>query len=142
MINNFLAAILGLIFVTLAKMSSTKKDFQAAGHEFHASKFFRDELIAIGMSIAFILLMAVTVDEWMNISPKAADYVTCIFGLGGAIGSWAFLLFLGKSKKYIRTVIDIKTNALDNEIGKTKTITELKEKAIEAGKDITPPANP
>lgn len=139
MINNFLAALLGLIFVTLAKMSSTKKDFEAAGHEFHVKKFFRDEFIAIAMSVCFVLLMAVTISEWVNISPKVADYVTCIFGMGGAIGSWAFLLFLGKSKKYIRTVIDIKTNALDNEIGKTKTITELKEKAIEAGKDISAP---
>ena len=139
MINNFLAAILGLIFVTLAKMSSTKKDFESAGHEFHINKFLQDELIAICMSVAFILLMAVTINEWVNVSKKVADYVTCIFGMGGAIGSWAFLLFLGKSKKYIRTVIDIKTNIVDNEIGKAKTITDLKEKAAEAGKDISKP---
>lgn len=139
MINNFLAAILGLLFVTLAKMSSTKKDFEAAGHEFHAKKFLRDELIGIAMSVVFILLMALTIDEWVTISPKVADFVTCIFGMGGAIGSWAFLLFLGRSKKYIRTVVDIKTNIVDNQIGKAKTITELKEKAAAAGKDITKP---
>jgi hypothetical protein len=139
MINNFLAALLGLIFVTLAKMNGTKKDFEAAGHEFHLKQFFRDELIGICMSIAFILIMAITINEWVKISSKVADYVTCIFCMGGAIGSWAFMLFLGKSKKYIRTVIDIKTNIVDNEIGKAKTITELKEKAEEAGKDITKP---
>lgn len=140
MLNNFLAAILGLIFVTLAKMSSTKKDFESAGQPFLISKFLRDETIAIAMSVAFILLMAVTINEWVNVSKKVADYVTCIFGMGGAIGSWAFLLFLGRSKKYIRTVIDIKTNMVDNEIGKTKTITELKQKAEDAGKDISKPA--
>ena len=139
MINNFLAALLGLIFVTLAKMSSTKQDFEAAGHTFVISKFLRDELIGLMSSIAFILLMAVTVNEWIAISPKVADFVTCIFGMGGAIGSWAFLLFLGKSKKYIRTVIDIKTNIVDNEIGKTETITELKKAADDAGKDISKP---
>lgn len=139
MVNNFLAAILGLIFVTLAKMSSTKKDFEAAGAEFQVKKFLRDEFIGISMSVVFVLLMSITIDEWVHISPKVADYVTCIFGMGGAIGSWAFLLFLGKSKKYIRTVVDIKTNIVDNEIGKAKTITELKEKAADAGKDISKP---
>jgi hypothetical protein len=139
MINNFLAALLGLIFVTLAKMSSTKKDFESAGHTFVTSKFLRDEFIGLMSSIAFILLMAVTVNEWVAISSKVAAFVTCIFGMGGAIGSWAFLLFLGKSKKYIRTVIDLKTNAFDNEVGKTGTITEIKEKAADAGKDISKP---
>jgi hypothetical protein len=39
--------------------------------------------------------------------------VTIIFALGGAIGSWAFLLFLGRSKKYIRGIVDLKTNIAD-----------------------------
>lgn len=139
MVQYLLAGLLGLLFMTLAKMSSTKKDFEAAGHAFVLNKFLRDEFIGICMSLVFIALMAISVDEWVNVSSKAQDYITCIFALGGAIGSWAFLLFLGKSKKYIRTVIDIKTNIVDNELGRSNTISELKEKATEMGKDITPP---
>jgi len=139
MIINLLAGLLGLLFVTLAKMSATKKDFDAAGHEFKTDKFFRDEWIGIAMSVVFILIMSITIKEWIDISPKVSNFVTCLFAMGGAIGSWAFQLFLGKSKKYIRTVVDIKTNIVDNEIGKTETITELKEKAADAGKDITKP---
>ena len=141
MIINLIAGLLGLIFVTLAKMSSTKKDFEAAGHQFKEDKFFRDEWIGIAMSVVFILIMAVTIKEWADFSPKVSNYVTCLFAMGGAIGSWAFQLFLGKSKKYIRTVVDLKTNIVDNELGKTETITELKEKAADAGKDITKPTN-
>lgn len=136
-----MAGLLGLIFMILHRMQSTKKDFETAGHDFKIDKFFRDELIGIGMSLTVIIIMAITVKEWMNVSSKVADYVTIIFALGGAIGSWAFLLILGKSKKYIRTVVDIKTNIVDNELGKTTTITDLKNTALEAGKDIDKPLN-
>lgn len=114
MIINLFAGLLGLIFMTLAKMQGVKKDFETANETFVLKKFFGGEMIAIAMSLTVIVLMSITVKEWMNISPKAADYVTIIFALGGAIGSWAFLLFLGKSKKYIRNIVDEKTNIADN----------------------------
>jgi hypothetical protein len=139
MIINLLAGFLGLVFVTLAKMSAVKKDFEAAGHPFVIKRFFNDEFIGITMGAVFILIMAITITEWVAISPKLSEFVTCLFAMGGAIGSWAFQLFLGKSKKYIRTVIDIKTNIVDNEIGKTGTITELKQAAADTGKDISKP---
>jgi len=113
MILNFLAGFLGLLFVTLHKMQDTKKDFAVANQPFVVKKFFQEEFIAIAMSFVVICLMAITVKEWMQVSPKVADYVTIIFALGGAIGSWAFLLFLGGSKKYIRKIIDEKTNIAD-----------------------------
>ena len=113
MITYLLAGLLGLIFVTLAKMQTLKKDFKVANQTFVIKKFFQDELIGIIMSFIVILLMAVTLKEWLYIKPGVEKYVTIIFSLGGAIGSWAFLLLLGNSKKYIRKVIDAKTNIAD-----------------------------
>jgi arginine exporter protein ArgO len=113
MINYLLAGLLGLLFVTIAKASSMKKDFEVANERFVLKKFLENELYAISMSVVTILLMAITINEWVLISPKVSDYVTIIFALGGAIGSWAFLLFLGKSKKYIRKIVDEKTNIAD-----------------------------
>lgn len=113
MINYLAAGLLGLLFVTLAKASSMKKDFEVANQTFVFKKFIKDELIAISMSFIVILLMAITIKEWVKVSPKVSDYVTIIFAMGGAIGSWAFLLFLGKSKRYIRKIIDEKTNMAD-----------------------------
>ncbi len=113
MINYLLAGLLGLLFVTLAKASSMKKDFEVANEKFVFKKFLQGESIALAMSIVVILLMAITIQEWVQVSPKVSQYVTIIFALGGAIGSWAFLLFLGKSKKYIRKIVDEKTNIAD-----------------------------
>jgi len=109
MLNNILVALLGLILVTLAKAQSVKKDFEAAKQVFVFRKFLSGESIAIAMSITVIIIMALTMSEWVGISPKVAGYVTLIFGLGGAVGSWAFLLAIGKSKDYIRKVIEFKT---------------------------------
>lgn len=116
MINYLLAGLLGLLFVTLAKASSTKKDFEVANEKFVLRKFLENELYAICMSVVAILLMAITIQEWVQVSPKVSQYVTIIFALGGAIGSWAFLLFLGKSKKYIRKIVDEKTNIADGKV--------------------------
>jgi len=113
MINYLIAALLGLIFVILHKIQATKKDFNVANQSFVLKKFFEKEFVAILMSIIVIVLMAITVDEWMYVHPSVENYVTVIFALGGAIGSWAFLLFLGGSKKFIRQVIDKKTNIAD-----------------------------
>jgi len=108
-----LAAGLGLLFAVLHKMKSTKKDFEVANQEFLYMKFFKAEWIAIAMSITVIILMAITVDEWLNVSKYAQMYVRIIFALGGAIGSWAFLQLMGGSKRFIRGVIDKKTNIAD-----------------------------
>jgi len=109
MLINISVALLGLLFVTLAKMQSVKKDFDAAKQVFVVKKFLKGESIAILMSVIVIVAMALTIEEWIKISPKFSDYVAIIFGLGGAIGSWAALLFIGKSKDYIRKVIEFKT---------------------------------
>jgi len=114
MILNLLAGLLGLLFVTLAKADSLKKDFKVANEKFIFKKFLEGEFIGICMSVIVILLMSITMKEWVYVSPKVQDYVTIIFALGGAIGSWAFLMFLGRSKKYIRTIVDNKTNIADN----------------------------
>ena len=111
---NLFAGLLGLIFMTLSKMQSVKKDFDANKQPFVLKKFFSGEIIGIGMSFIVIILMAITVQEWVKVSPKVADYVTIIFALGGAIGSWAFLLLLGTSRKYIRKVIESKTAELES----------------------------
>ena len=116
MLINLFAALLGLLFVTLNKMQSCKKDFKVANQEFVASKFFKDELIGILMSLTFIVLMAITVKEWIHVDARVENYVTVIFALGGAIGSYAFLVFLGGSKRYIRQIVDKKTDIADGKI--------------------------
>lgn len=113
MILNLIAGLLGLVFVTLAKANGLKKDFAVANQTFVWRKFWDGEIIGIAMSLVFITLMAITVKEWIGIKPQFENFVTIIFALGGAIGSYAFLLFLGRSKRYIRKIVDEKTNIAD-----------------------------
>lgn len=139
MIQYLLAGLLGVIFFFLGQANETKKDFKAAGTPFVFKNFLRDESISIIIHIVAILILAITVDEWSGASTVAQKYITCIFALGGIIGPWLISLIASKSKKYVRTVADIKSNIVDNELGTSTTITELKEKASDMGKDITAP---
>lgn len=110
---NLLAGLLGLIFVALAKMSSLQKDFRVANQPFVFKKFVAGEIVGWLMSFVFILIMAITQSNWLYVKPEIEIYITVIYVLGGAIGSWAFMLFLGKSKKFIRSKIDQKTDIAD-----------------------------
>jgi len=114
MLLNLIAGFLGLLFVALAKMSSLQKDFRVANQTFVFRKFVEGEIVGWLSSFAFILIMAVTLPEWISYKPQIENYIRLIFVMGGAIGSWAFMLFLGKSKKFIRNKIDDKTNELDS----------------------------
>jgi len=113
MLNYLAAGLLGLLFATFAKANSLQKYFESVKQPFVWKKFFEKEAIGIAMSITFILLMAITAKEWMDIKPYVTKFVTITFALGGAIGSYVFLLFLGGSKKYIRGVI--KSKLADND---------------------------
>ena len=139
MLNYLLAGLLGITFFFLGQANEVRKDFKANNIEFIPVKFLRDELISILIHIVAVLILAITVNEWSSYSAVVQKYITCIFALGGIIGPWLISLIASKSKKYVRTVADIKSNIVDNEMGKSETITELKQKASEQGKDITPP---
>lgn len=108
-----LSGLLGMLFHLLAKMQTLKRDFNVANQEFVYGKFFKEEFISILSSIVFIVIMAFVLPEILTFKPEVEDYVRILFVMGGALGSWAFGYFLGKSKKYIRNVIDVKTNIAD-----------------------------
>lgn len=107
------SGLLGILFQVLAKMASLKKDFEVANQPFVTKKFFEREWIGIASSVCFVLIMAITLPEIITYKPIVEQYVRILFVFGGAIGSWAFGYALGKSRKYIRNVIDVKTNIAD-----------------------------
>jgi len=111
---NFIAGFLGWLFMALARLSSLQKDFRVANQPFVFKKFVAGEYVGWLMSFVFILIMALTINEWLTIKPDTEKYIRLIFTMGGAIGSWAFMLLLGKTKRFIRSKIDEKTNELDS----------------------------
>lgn len=133
MINYLLAGLLGITFFFLGQANETRKDFKAAGNPFVPFKFFKDEFISILLHFVAVLILAITVNEWSNYSAVVKKYITCIFALGGIIGPWLISLISSTSKKYIRKVVDIKTNVAKEVIGETTTVKETIQKAKAEG---------
>lgn len=113
MLINIIAGLLGVVFQTFAKMRTLSDTFKAANQEFVVAKFFKKERWALAGSISFIAIMAITLPEILILRPALEPYVRLMFTFGGAIGSYCFSYFLGKSTKYITNIIDKKTNIAD-----------------------------
>lgn len=109
MIMLIAAGLLGMLFQLLAKVESVKKDFKAANQPFSASKFLQAEWVYIASSVVFILILAILLPDLLSLNVVPENALRLLFTLGGALGSWAFSYFLGKSKKYIRAKVDEKT---------------------------------
>lgn len=138
MINYLLAGLLGITFFFLGQANETRKDFKAAGNPFMPKRFFKDEFISILLHVVAVLILAITVNEWSTYSPVVQKYITCIFALGGIIGPWLISLISSSSKKYIRRVVDIKTNVAKEVIGETTTVHETIKKAQAEGITVEP----
>lgn len=138
MINYLLAGLLGVTFFFLGQANETRKDFKAAGNQFVPIRFLKDELISISLHLVAVLILAITVNEWSIYSPTVQKYITCIFALGGIIGPWLISLISSSSKKYIRRIVDIKTNVSAKVIGETTTVKETIAKAEQEGITVAP----
>lgn len=109
-----LAGLMGIIFATLAQMRTLKKDFEVANQTFVFKKFLEKEWIGIASNVCTVIILAIVLPEIIQYKPGVENWVRGLFVVTGAIGSWAFSLFLGGTKKYIRKVVDEKTNKADN----------------------------
>lgn len=96
------------------RMRSLKQYFKAAEQEFKLKKFFEDDIYNILSAVTFILILVFTIKEVFIIYPKLEQFVRISFTIAGAIGDYAFAVFLSKSKKHIRDVISSKINENKN----------------------------
>lgn len=113
MLINLLCAILTNLFVQLHALNSVKQLAQKANQPFVFKKYLEAESIAIISGLIPIAIWALIYNEVGQAVPQAVIYVRLSFVFIGAAGAWLLTLFLGKSKKWIRNVIDEKTNELD-----------------------------
>lgn len=113
MLTYLFAGLLGILFQVLVKMNSLKNEFETANEIFSAKKFFQRDYLSIALSLVAVIIAATVLNEVLKYKPEVANWVKCFFVMVGALGSWALQLFFGKSKKYIRAIIDEKTNIAD-----------------------------
>jgi len=109
-----IAAEVAFIIHSLIKADSLKKDFEKANIPF---KFGRDYLGKdfLGITASFLtpFLWLLMFGEVAAKYPAIEGYAICTFALIGGTGSYFFQLFLSRSKKYFRAVIDAKSNIAD-----------------------------
>lgn len=113
---NFVAGLCGVIVMVLIIMRMLKTDFDTANKEFDYKKFFKRELPNIFISIMAVVLTAVLLPDILNYRPGLALYVRTMFTASGMLGSFFLTYVFGRSKKYIRNIVDIKTNIADGKV--------------------------
>lgn len=113
MLINFLCGVLGNLFIILNSLNSSKTLAANSKVEFSFKKYFEREAIAIITGFIPLFIYLLTYDEATAVAPKLVLIQKISFAVVGAIGSWIFLQLLGKTKRWVRGIIDEKTNELD-----------------------------
>lgn len=100
------AGLLGAIFMMLWRMRLLQNKFAQANQEFVFRKFLRDDSTSIALSVTSVLMFTIIVPEIIHYKPELEHWVRAMFTLSGAIGDWAFAMFFGRTKKYIKGRIE------------------------------------
>lgn len=118
------AGLLGVLIHCLIKLDSLRKDAKAANVSFNWVKNYWDvDAFAILLSVAVSLLWHLVYPEVAAYYPKLQGFITVSYATMGALGSYIIQLVLGRAKKFIRNIVDKKTNDLDelkNKLDDTK----------------------
>lgn len=104
---------LSFLFVTLVRMNSLKKDAEAANLSFNYKRYFDREVFGLAASVVSIILWAYLYPEVVLKYPAIEGWIRASFFAMGAMGSWVLQMLLGKTKVWIRNVVDVKTNIAD-----------------------------
>lgn len=110
---NLLAGLLGVLFLTLGRMNSLKKDAETANIEFSILKYFQREWIGIGSSLVSVVFWLIAFPEVSNKYPELTGLKLCSFFAMGVLGSWILQKVLGNTKAWIRGIVDKKTDIAD-----------------------------
>lgn len=124
----FLCAFAGFLFQSAAKLSGLQKDANVANINFDWRRdYLQRDSFSIILSALSPLIWLLVYDEWVERYHIVEEYLKTSFVLFGAIGSWGLQYIFGSAKKWIRSVVDRKTDELDllrDEVRKLKNKTD------------------
>ena len=104
---------LGVIGHCLMKASSLQKDASTANIDFSFTDYLRKDALGIALSFLAVVMWVFLFEETMKFYPKLENWIRLSFAEMGFLGSYIIQVLFSKSKKYIRSVVDEKTNELD-----------------------------
>lgn len=109
-----LAGLLSAFFQCLATLKSRLDDARAANVNFNAVRdYWMRDAVPITMTVIPVVLWYLVFGEVAARSELVLNLKRCSFILVGGAGSWILQYFLGTSKKFIRMIVDRKTNELN-----------------------------
>jgi hypothetical protein len=108
-------SLLGVVSHCLLRIGSLKKDYAVANKDFNwKNDWLYKDYVAIGLSLVASFAWYFLFGEVAAKYPALEGFTRCSFFVMGGMGSYVAQLFFGVSKKYIRKVVDIKTNIADS----------------------------
>ena len=124
----FLCGLGGFLFQSLVKLSGLQKDANSANIPFNWKKdYLYKDYFSILLSALSPLIWLLIYDEFVAKYHVLETVIKTSFVVFGAIGSWIIQYALGGSKKFLRTLIDAKTNQVDLLKAEIKQLKEEKE---------------
>lgn len=105
--------ILGVVAHSLIKANSLQKDATVANIKFTLFDYLNCDWLGISASFIMVLIWILVFGEVGAKYPQILDYVRLSFAGMGFFGSYILQTIFSKGKKYIRTVVDEKTNIAD-----------------------------
>lgn len=110
----FACGLIGVLLHSFCKAWSMQKDAEKANIKFTFIDYLQKDWLGISISITTVLFWFLIFPEIVNVRPLLQDFVRISFGAMGFFGSYIIQYVLSKGKRYIRNVVDKKTDIADN----------------------------
>lgn len=112
-IIRIIAGLLGVVFLTLSRMDTFRKDATVANVVFDYKKFFQKDGLAIGISVLSVFIWFILSPEAINNYPSITNWIRFSFFASGVLGAWVLQKALGNTKSWLRNIVDKKTDIAD-----------------------------
>lgn len=112
-----LLGIAGVLFHSIIKLRGLLEDARVANVNFQPVRdYWLRDAPSILLSLLSVFVWVFLFGEIAKAYPKIEAFVRTSFFVMGAIGSYVLQLVLGRAKKQIRQVVDVKTDKADGKI--------------------------
>jgi hypothetical protein len=108
-----LAGLLGVTLHSLGKAQSLIKDAKVANIDFTIKDYLKCDWLGICLSFGSVLLWLLLFEEASTKYPLIQDWVRVSFACMGFFGSYIIQRISSRGQKYIRNIVDGKTDIAD-----------------------------
>lgn len=113
-LNFIVAGVLGVLFHCLLKLRSLQQDSRVANIPFNGIRdYWKKDAVSISLSFLSVAIWWLVFGEVGKKYKGLQEFKITSFALMGMVGSYLIQLIMSRAKKKIRTIVDEKTNELD-----------------------------